>query len=273
MRNLLFFTMLLPAFLFGQNLKTDWEKSFGNDSKIHAVIEASNGYLLGVGETNTKTAGGSDGLLVLVDHSTGQLVSELRYGGNKDDVLRAVVQTFDGRFLLAGSSASSGKGGDDAWLLLVDDKGRKIWETTFGTPGRDECREMLLLPDGSVLLAGVQNAQKSGDVWLAKVDGQQLLWEKNVGASEFENLSALAMAADGGFVFCGNTGKKAEKGSGDVYLAKTDGNGSLLWKKWFGEGGWEEALDLITTRDGGFAIAGLSKSKGAGDLDNRMSVV
>ncbi len=166
----------------------EWEKSFGNDTKIHAVIEATNGYLIAAGETNAKTSGGSDGLLLIADHSTGQVVAELRYGGNKDDAFYAVAQTFDGRFLLAGSTASAGKGGDDAWLLLVDDTGHKIWETTFGTTGRDKCQKILLLPDGAVLLAGQQNGQKNGDLWLAKVVGQQILWEKNIGASEFETL-------------------------------------------------------------------------------------
>jgi len=266
MRNLLLL-LLLPCFLVGQNLKLDWEKTMENDIKIHAIVEASNGYLMAVGETSAKTSGGSDGVLLIADHSTGQVVSTVRYGGDKDDVLRAIVQTFDGRFLLAGSTASIGKGGDDAWLLLVDEKGKKIWETSFGTPGRDECLKMRLLPDGTALMAGKQNNQRNGDIWLAKVDGQQLIWEKNLGDSEFETLSGLALATDGGIVFSGNTGKKAEKGTGDIYLAKADASGALSWKKWFGESGWEEALNLIATRDGGFALSGLTKSKGAGDLD------
>ncbi len=263
----LFSLLMLPCFLFGQNLKLDWERTLGGDMKVHAIMEASNGYLMAVGETSSRTSGGTDGLLIVADHSTGQLVTTVRYGGNKDDVLRAVAQTFDGRFLLAGTTASIGKGGDDAWLLLVDENGKKIWETSFGTPGRDECLKMLLLPDGTAIMAGRQNNARNGDLWLAKIDGQQVVWEKNLGDSEFETLSGLAPTTDGGIVFSGNTGKKAEKGSGDVYLAKADASGNLLWKKWYGESGWEEALSLTATRDGGFAIAGLTKSKGAGDLD------
>jgi Caspase domain len=267
MRCLLLYCLLLSTTTFAQNLKTDWDKLLGSDVKIHAVMEATNGYLLAVGRTSSKTAGGTDGLLVLVDHSTGQIVTETRFGGAKDDVLYAAVQTFDGQFLLAGATASTGNGADDAWLVMVDAQGKKQWETTFGTPGRDVCRQLVQLPDGSVVLAGYQNTQKNGDVWLAKVDGQKLVWEKNVGNGTFDNLCGLVATADGGFVFSGNTGKKAERGSGDVYLAKTDAAGALVWEKWFGDNGWEEALSLIGTRDGGFAIAGITKSKGAGDLD------
>ena len=267
MRILICLIVLFPVLLFAQPLQKDWEKNIGSNAQFHTVLEATNGYLIGVGETTSKTKGGSDGLLVIADHSTGQLVAEVRLGGAKDDVLYAAIQTYDGQFLLAGTTASIGKGDKDAWLVLVNERGQKIWETTFGTPGADECRKMLLLPDGTTLLAGYQNGQKSGDIWLAKVAARQIVWETNLGASEFETLSGLAATSDGGFVFSGNTGKKGGTGAGDVYLAKADARGALLWKKWFGEGGWEEALDLIATRDGGFAMAGLTKSKGAGDLD------
>lgn len=267
MRLLAFTLFFVPVMLSAQPLRQDWQQTPAGNTTLHAVLEATNGYIIAVGETTSKTSGGSDGLLLIADHSTGQLVTELRLGGSKDDMLYAAVQTFDGRFLLAGATESAGKGDKDAWLVLVDERGRKVWETTLGTPGRDECREMLLLADGAVLIAGMQNDKKSGDIWLTKMDGKKVLWEKTLGAGEFETISGLALATDGGFVFCGNTAKKAGTGAGDIYLAKTDGRGDLLWKKWFGEGEWEEALDLIVTHDGGFAIAGLTKSKGAGDLD------
>ncbi|MCC6461210.1 MAG: caspase family protein [Saprospiraceae bacterium] len=267
MRCLLLLLFCCPLCLPAQTFKQDWEKITNASGRFHTVIEATNGYLFCVGETSTKTKGGTDGLLLIADHSTGQVAAELRFGGNKDDALFGVTQTFDGLFLLAGTTASAGKGNTDAWLLLVDERGQKIWETTYGTPGRDECRGLLRLPDGGVVLAGYQDGQKNGDIWLAKVADRQLLWEKTVGAGELETLGGLALASDGGIVFCGNTGKKGGSGSGDIYLAKTDAGGSLLWKKYFGEANWEEALDLIATRDGGFAIAGLTKSKGAGDLD------
>jgi len=266
---LLLLIFLFPYGLFSQNIKHDWEKTFpgAGNKAIRATIEATNGYLICVGETTEKSQGGGDGLLLIADHSTGQIIAEKRFGGSKDDVLYAVAQTFEGDFLLAGATASTGKGKEDAWLVLVNERGEKIWETSFGTEGRDECRALLMLPDGSVLLAGSQNGRKNGDIWLAKVVDRKIAWEKNIGTDEFETLSGLVPATDGGFVFCGNTGKKAENGDGDVYLAKTDAGGTLVWKKFFGEKKWEDAFGLIATRDGGYALAGQTNSKGAGDFD------
>lgn len=266
---LLLILVCFPLICVSQNMQTDWQKNFGNDGDvvIHQVIEATNGYLVAVGQTKTATHGGDDGWLLIADHSTGQVVVEKRFGGKKDDVLYAVAQTFEGNFLLAGATASIGIGKSDAWLLLVNDRGELIRETVQGTSERDEYRHILIQPDGAVILAGSSNDHNSGDVWLSKMQQDTLRWEKNIGNSEFETLSGFVAASDGGFVFCGNTGKKAENGAENIYLAKADAKGKLVWKKFFGEKGWEEALGLIATKDGGFAIAGLHNPKGAGDPD------
>ncbi len=268
MRLLLFF-LLLPAVFWAQNLQTDWQKTLGHsgDITIHQMVEATNGYLLAVGETRSSTQGGTDGWLLIADYSTGQVIAEKRFGGKKDDVLYAVTQTFEGNFLLAGATSSMGKGKSDAWLLLVNDRGELLHESLSGTIGRDEYRHIIQEPDGSIVLAGFNNDGESGDIWLSKMQDDSVRWQKNLGSSEFETLSGFVTASDGGFVFCGNTGKKAENGSENIYLAKADAKGNLVWKKFFGEKGWEEALGLIATRDGGFAISGLTKAKGAGDMD------
>lgn len=109
----------------------------------------------------------SDGFFVITDHSTGQIVTEARFGGSKDDAFRAVAQTFDGHFLLAGTTASKGQGGTDAWLVEVDERGRTIREAVFGTPGRDAAK-CCCCRDGAVYSAGYKDGQKDGDVWLLK---------------------------------------------------------------------------------------------------------
>ena len=265
----LLFLIYLPAVCFSQNLQTDWQKTFGRDGDVvvHKMIEATNGYLIAVGQTAANTQGGTDGWLLIADHSTGQVIAEKRFGGKKDEVLYSVTQTFEGNFLLAGATTSIGKGKSDAWLLLVDERGELLSQTTYGTPEHDEFRHLLLQSDGSVILAGYHNDRKTGDICLTKIQNDTLRWEKNIGNAEFETLSGFVSTPDGGFAFCGNTGKKAENGAENIYLAKVDAKGSLVWKKFFGEKAWEEALGLLATRDGGFAVAGLTKSKGAGDMD------
>lgn len=266
----IYIALICSAFLgaaHAQNMTEVWAKKYANigERAFRAVMEAGNGTLVAVGESK------SDGRLLLADHSTGQTILDVRFGGNKDDAFEAVAQTFDGHFLLAGRTASIGKGGSDGWLVEVDAQGRKIREAAFGTTGSDEFRAIAVLPDGKVLLGGYRDGQKQGDVWLVKVTLQSSptglawteTWSATVGNDEFVTLSAMVPISDGGVVFAGNSGKKSPTGSGDAYCAKIDAQGKITWRKTYGGEDWDEGLGLISTREGGFALAGLTRPKDA----------
>ena len=258
-------TLFLPLFIFGQMMQTAWEKTYGEsgDESIRQIMQASNGYVFAAGQTASKTAGGKDGLLLIADFSTGNLIATKKPGGTKDDMLNAVVQLPQGQFLLAGSTESFGAPDRDAWLVLTDDRGEIIWQQNSGAKGDDSWEKACLLPDGAVALAGY----KDGGIRIARLRGKVLEKEATIGKSDYETISGLAGTPEGQFVLTGNTKKSSKQGSGDIYLAKTDPDGKVLWERFFGEKDWEESLGLCTTADGGYAIAGLTRSKGAGDLD------
>lgn len=270
MKNLfLLLNIFVPALLLAQPGNLSWELTYGgnSDDVFHKVIEATNGYLVAVGETDSKTNGGKDGLLVIADFSTGGKIAEMRFGGKKDDRINDVVQTFDGHFMLAGYTESSGQGKGDAWLIKTDERGREIWRKDFGSPGQDLFQDLVLLPDGAVLAAGYKNDARGGDIWLAKIDEQQIIWEQQLGRGNFEAVKSMALMPDGGVVLVGNTQKSSLANKGDVYVLRTLPTGAQSWVKFFGERDWEEAADVIITRDGGIAFCGLTTSKGEGGMD------
>ncbi|HOY20258.1 MAG TPA: caspase family protein [Haliscomenobacter sp.] len=248
---------------FAQDIKLDWPKSFGAAGDVfHRVVEAGNGSVIAVGESSAQTSGGKDGLIVIVNHSTGALVKEVRYGGAKDDVIYDIAPTPQGFFLLVGYTESIGKGSRDGWLLLIDEKGRKLEEKTIGGTGKDELRQIEITPDGTAMvLAGFKNDQKDGDAWLIRLSLKfEMVWEKQLGNGKYGVPSGLALSTDGGAVFSGNTRKGDQ-----VYAAKIDARGAEVWDQLHGKAQYQEALDLINTRDGNFALAGLTKSKGDAD--------
>ncbi len=120
-------------------MQTAWEKTYGEsgDESIRQIMQASNGYVFAAGQTASKTAGGKDGLLLIADFSTGNLIATKKPGGTKDDMLNAVVQLPQGQFLLAGSTESFGAPDRDAWLVLTDDRGEIIWQQNSGAKGDD----------------------------------------------------------------------------------------------------------------------------------------
>lgn len=257
--------ILLSISSIAQDIKPVWFKNFGGAGDVfHRVIEAGNGSVIAVGESSTQSQGGKDGLVSILNYSTGAVVKEVRFGGPKDDVIYDIAATPQGFFLLVGYTESIGKGGHDGWLLLMDEKGRKIDEKSIGGVGKDELRQIEILPDGSAMvLAGFKNDQKDGDAWLVKLSLKyEMIWEKQIGKDKYGIPSGLVLSNDGGAVFSGNTSK-----GDNVYLAKIDARGAEVWSQVYEEAKYDEALDLINTSDGNYALAGLTKSKGEGDAD------
>jgi hypothetical protein len=242
---------------FAQHLTQEWERQISG-VKINALAQASNGYLMVVGENS---AAGRAWMLLL-DRGNGQTIREIRANDAEASAFHAAAQTFDGRFAAAGTL------GRMARVAWYNDRGQKVRDQTFGAPsGKNEFVKIAITQEGYLIAAGHRDNRKNGDIWLTLLEDANVRWETTLGAGEFETISGLAVDRDGGFVFCGNTGKRAPNGAGDVYLAKTDASGKLLWKRFYGDKGWEEALGLTATPDGGYAIAGLTKSKGAGETD------
>jgi len=89
---------------------------------------------------------------------------------------------------------------------------------------------------------------------------------KAIGGPENEAGKSLIQTSDGGYAIAGFT-KSFGAGDYDVYVVKLDANGNLQWTKTIGGPESEEGNSLIQTSDGGYAIAGVTLSFGAGEPD------
>ena len=54
-------------------------------------------------------------------------------------------------------------------------------------------------------------------------------------------------------------------GDFDAWLIKTDADGNEEWNRTFGGGAWDQAEAVVLTADGGYALAGMSRSYGPGN--------
>ena len=252
----------------GQSKRIDWNNTNGGSAndQIHDVIEATNGYLIAVGETNSNTRGGKDGIILITDFYTGAVITQKTIGGKQEDVLRSVVQHWDGTFLLAGHTSSKGKGKKDAWLINMDTYGNILWEETYGTTQSDEFSSIAIAPNGQIFAAG-KLGSKGGKAWLVVLEKDKVVIESHLGNGTIESVKDLIVTNTEEVVLTGITKKAKGQRAGDAFLLKTDLVGQKKWLKYYGENDWEEALALTATNDGGYAFAGLTKSKGEGDMD------
>jgi hypothetical protein len=89
---------------------------------------------------------------------------------------------------------------------------------------------------------------------------------KTIRGPENEWGNSLIQTSDGGYAIAGTT-TSFGAGLSDAYLVKLDANGNLQWTKTIGGKDFEDGYSLIQTSDGGYAIAGTTKSFGAGGDD------
>jgi hypothetical protein len=96
--------------------------------------------------------------------------------------------------------------------------------------------------------------------------GPSLHFCKAIGGKNDDGGVSLIQTSDGGYAITGGTYSFGAGGE-DVYVVKLDANGNLQWTKTIGGPESEEGVSLIQTSDGGYAIAGLTQSFGAGEDD------
>lgn len=145
------------------------------------------------------------------------------------------------------------------------------FEKTYGKVGLDMANAMIRTSDGGYALAGLAtktgSGARGGYVWLVKLDAKgDKQWDKTFGGMKRNYANALIQTKDGGYVVAGGTENKGA-GNSDAWLIKTDANGDLEWDKTYGGSGFEEANAIVQTDDEGYAFAGSTNSKGAGDKD------
>lgn len=80
-----------------------------------------------------------------------------------------------------------------------------------------------------------------------------------LGGANYEIVNGSAPTADGGYAITGQTTSYGV-GSGDVFTAKFNANGTLAWNKTWGGSGADYGNGITSTSDGGFVVVGNSNS-------------
>jgi hypothetical protein len=93
-----------------------------------------------------------------------------------------------------------------------------------------------------------------------------LMWEKTFGGTKNDIAYSIVQTSDGGFVMAGYT-VSFGAGAEDLWLVKTDSDGKQQWNLTYGKTGSDIGYAIISTSDGGYAVAGSTNSFGAGNSD------
>jgi len=240
-----------------------WTKTIGGP-EIEAgksLIQTSDGGYAIAGSTFSFGAGDRDFYVVKLD-AHGNLQWTKTIGGEYYDEGTSLIQTSDGGYAIAGYTESFGAGEWDVYVVKLDAKGNLQWTKTISGGPWDVGNSLIQTSDGGYVIAGF-----TFDVYVVKLDAKgNLQWTKTIGGPEPEEGSSLIQTSDGGYAIAGFT-ISFGAGGNDVYVVKLDAHGNLQWTKTIGGSAVEGSSSLIQTSDGGYAIAGLTNSFGAGDYD------
>lgn len=164
---------------------------------------------------------------------------------------RAIQQTSDGGYVVAGdATGSSGAGELDVWLLRVRSNGDVAWQHAFGGPGDDWARSVVQTRDGGFVIGGRTKSfrpEGPADAWLIRTDSAgTVLWEKTFGDAADAVINAVEELPDDGLLVGGSQNRRP-------WLARLDSFGDAVWQRSFRSGSSVRAL--APTLDGGFVLA------------------
>ena len=91
-------------------------------------------------------------------------------------------------------------------------------------------------------------------------------WNRTFGGSGWDVGFSVAQTSDGGYIVAGYT-RSYGAGGNDVWLIKTNSEGNRQWSRTFGGSDWDGAYSVAQTSDGGYIVAGYTRSYDAGADD------
>jgi len=187
-----------------------WEKSYGGASSdmANALIEDIDGNILVLGETGSVNGdvsfnnGYTDFWLIKIDPD-GTLLWEKTYGGTDQEIATSIIQTIDSGFVMAGMSksndgdVSSNQGGEDFWVVKIDEFGTLEWEKAMGGSDYERAQSVVATADTGYVISGYTystNGDISGtnygiaDCWVVKLHEPI-----QIGMDDFSNKNQLVV--------------------------------------------------------------------------------
>lgn len=227
----------------------EWSRYFGGnftDTPESVVQTNDNGFII-VGGSDSNDTDISNNIntydfWVIRISSTGNLVWEKSFGGNQIDEARAIVESDDGNFIIAGDTRSSdnnvtaNRGAADLWLIKISPTGDLLWERNYGGSNFDVSRAMVKSQNNGFILSGSSRSDDfdvfenkgQNDAWVLKVDNNgNLEWEITVGGSNIDFSYGVTELNDGSIIAVGDTTSSdgdiiENKGFTDLLLIKIE---------------------------------------------------
>ena len=248
----------------------EWKKCIV-DTKINGVAEIheafEKGYVISVNQTIGTT--GEQTIRKFIKLNTlGEIEWQKNIEGSK------IVKTTDGNYFIYTESNWSKDADIRYWK--INQQGEILWEKKIGGSATDFTKNVQQTSDGGYILTGLtlsNDGDVSGnhgifDAWLVKLNSNgEIQWQKCIGGTGYEESDLkVFQIKDGGYLvstdytYSSNGNFIGSHGESDIWIAKLNDLGVILWEKCIGGSGSDFLSTFISTSDGGFLLSGGTNS-------------
>jgi len=251
---------------------------------------------------NSTYSGDSDAIVAKLNNS-GSIIWSTFFGGSETESSNDISVAYDGSCYIIGETRSSDfpirnafnntlNGNLDTFLAKFSTNGSLLWSSYLGGSEEDYGYSIAVASDGSCYVTGetrssdfpTKNAYASSfnggnfDAFVTKFSTTgTLLWSSYLGGNGNDAGNSIAVSNDGSCYVTGRTWSSnfptldgydlTHNGYWDVFVAKFNATGSLLWSTFFGGAGWDEAFGISVASDGSCCITGYTGSSDFPILD------
>jgi hypothetical protein len=294
---------------FGPSGNHLWSQHFGDDTfqtAVDVAVDTSGnvivtGYFYGtinLGGQVLTSAGENDIYLAKFDRSGTHIWSD-RFGDVGYDYVAGVACDLPGNVIIAGfyytgdidfgGGTLMNAGEEDIYIAKFDPSGTHLWSDNFGDSDGQSAADVAVDGLGNVIITGgfdgtvnfgggALTSAGAKDIFVAKFDPSGLhVWSDDFGDPAWQ-LPVGVASDDAGNVFIAGTfmgsvnfgaGDMTSAGGMDIYIAKFNSSGSVLWGNRFGDASADGFADIAVEPSANIVITGHFSGTinfGGGDL-------
>lgn len=243
-----------------------WARTYQGegDAYAYSVINTSDGGFLIAGKVFISSSGTGNYDVWLIKLAADETIEwQKSFGGTSADVANSVIQTADGGFLMAGSSASfnSGSASNDIWLVKLNNQGVILWQQRYGAGPAEEARAIVqtddnadgIRDDGYIL---VGNNSATGAAQVIKLDADGVIEWQQYHETGFGNVHGYSVqqTADNSFVVTGDVYNSTSTNR-DLWVMKLSSAGVVSWEKTYAGADNSSGYKIIQSDDDSDGLA------------------
>jgi len=247
-----------------------WDRAFGTPygreyAKDVTIDSDGNLYIIGYEETPYATYP----FIVKVSKD-----GNLLWGYEVDSsafIFNSITADQNGNIYVIGNYFDAYSSTQDILIVKFDRDGTLISAWKYGSRSANEYGiDICIGKEGNIYIAGVTDENQNFDVLIAKLDDQgSLIWCKRWGGLEDDYVRCISLDISRKYQYIYIAGyTESVSLSKDVFIAKFDCDGNLLWSKvWYGPSDEDVSSNGLVAFKRGIYITGSTDSYGAGQTD------